>query len=342
MRRAGFGFALVLIVALAGPGVASAHGLHGGSATSIPDYVWLGIRHIVGGWDHLLFIVGIVLLVRNTARAAKLITLFVAGHSTTLLIATLAGWELNASVVDVVIALSVAYIGWRVLRGMPQRWAPTAVAILAFGFVHGLGLSTRLQELALPSGGALVARIFAFNIGVEIGQLSALAALVGLGVLITRRVRVLAAARPMMGRALIGFGALAAVTLAAFAATDSESVTVVAGAAKCIEQPSKLKAGGSGEHLQKSFYLPYELAPEKDLQHVLGDGFIVVRYQGDIAPARQEELASWSREKFGVVVVPGMNRPFVVVAEHRERTLKCERLDLEVLSRFRDRWALSQ
>lgn len=338
MRRAAHPCVLVLLVALVAPRTASAHGLHGGSATSIPDYVWFGIRHIVGGWDHLLFIAGIVLLARSTTRAAKLISLFVAGHSTTLLIATLAGWQLNASVVDVVIALSVAYIGWRVVRGTPERWAPTVVAIFLFGLVHGLGLSTRLQELALPSGGALVARIFAFNIGVEIGQLGALAVLVGLGVVITRRVRALAAARRTLGRALIAFGALAAATLAAFAATDSPAVTAVPGPGMCIEQRSKLKGGGAGGHLEKSFYLPYELAPEDDLQHVLGDGFVVVRYQGDIAPAQQEALARWSVEKQGVVVVPGMNPPYVVVAEHHERTMKCRRLDLAVLSRFRERW----
>jgi len=77
---------------------------------------------MVGGWDHLLFIAGIVVLAGAALRAAKLISFFVLGHSTTLLVATLAGWRLNADAVDVAIAISVAYIGWRILRGRPEEW----------------------------------------------------------------------------------------------------------------------------------------------------------------------------------------------------------------------------
>src|SRR5215204_4552909 len=168
------------------PEPALAHGIHAGSTDSVADFVWLGIRHMVGGLDHLLFIAGIVLLAREVKLAAKLISLFVAGHSTTLLVATLAEWQLNPEAVDAVIAASVAYVGWRVLRGRPARWMPTGIAIFGFGLIHGLGLSTRLQDVALPSGGALVGRILAFNLGVEIGQLAALAVIVGAGVLLVR------------------------------------------------------------------------------------------------------------------------------------------------------------
>lgn len=105
--------------------------------------------------------------------------MFVAGHSLTLLVATLAGWQVDAAVVDAIIVASVAYIGVRIVRGPPQRWEPTVVAIFLFGLAHCLGLSTRLQELPLPDGGALVTRIVAFNIGVEIGQLAALSLMAG-------------------------------------------------------------------------------------------------------------------------------------------------------------------
>ena len=87
---------LVALIALALPSAAAAHGIHATSAESIPEFVWLGIRHMLDGWDHLLFIAGIVILAREWKLAAKLISLFVAGHSTTLLVATLAGWQLNA------------------------------------------------------------------------------------------------------------------------------------------------------------------------------------------------------------------------------------------------------
>jgi hydrogenase/urease accessory protein HupE len=165
---------IVCFIALAIPGAASAHGLHG-EAQTIPGFIWLGVRHMIGGWDHVLFIAGIVLLAREARLAAKLISVFVLGHSVTLLLATLAGWQINANVVDAVIAASVAYIGLRILRGRPTVWAPTVLTIFAFGLVHGLGLSTRVQTITLPEGGALVARILAFNVGVEIGQLIALA-----------------------------------------------------------------------------------------------------------------------------------------------------------------------
>ena len=194
MRLRPFFPLLVALLALALPTSAAAHGIHATSAESIPEFVWLGIRHMLGGWDHLLFIAGIVVLAREWKLAAKLISLFVAGHSTTLLVATLAGWRLDAEAVDVVIAASVAYVGWRILQGRPERWGPTAVAI-SFGLVHGLGLSTRLQDLDLPEGGALVARILAFNLGVEIGQLIALSVLVGAGLLAVRFVPPLADAR---------------------------------------------------------------------------------------------------------------------------------------------------
>lgn len=96
-RRLLLVFALgAIAAALLTPTPALAHGFHGGAATSVADFLSLGIRHMLGGWDHLLFIAGIVVLARDATSAAKLISLFVAGHSTTLLVATLAGWQLNA------------------------------------------------------------------------------------------------------------------------------------------------------------------------------------------------------------------------------------------------------
>lgn len=83
------------------------------------------------------------------------------------------------------------------LRGRPEEWNWTVLTIFGFGLVHGLGLSTRLQDLALPSGGALVARILAFNLGVEVGQLLALSVIVGLGLLALKYRPRLVGGRPM-------------------------------------------------------------------------------------------------------------------------------------------------
>src|SRR5215208_5762979 len=204
-------FAAVVVAALATPASAAAHGLAGNADPNRPvaEYLWLGIRHMVGGYDHLLFIVGVVLVAGGLRPAAKLISLFVAGHSLTLLVATLAGWQLNADLVDAVIALSLVFVGVAGLRGLNENPRLLGVGVFAFGLAHGLGLSTRLQHLGLPDGG-LVGRILLFNVGVEIGQLTALAAIVGLGTLLARHVARPSQARRYAYGTLIVTGLLAA------------------------------------------------------------------------------------------------------------------------------------
>src|SRR5215210_3306611 len=106
-------YALIVLALLAAPSSALAHGLDGNADPNRPviDYLWLGFRHMLGGWDHLLFIAGVVLLAGGLRPAARLVSVFVAGHSLTLLTATLAGWQLDADMVDAVIALSLVYVG---------------------------------------------------------------------------------------------------------------------------------------------------------------------------------------------------------------------------------------
>ena len=330
------------LIALAVPPAALAHGIHGkvDGSSSPPAFVWLGIRHMVGGWDHLLFIAGIVLLAGGAFTAAKLISLFVAGHSTTLLMATVAGWQLNATAVDIVIALSVAYIGLRVIRGRPARWTWTGAAIFGFGLVHGLGLSTRLQELDLPGGGALVARVLAFNLGVEIGQLLALSAVVVVGLFVARRLRRPAEARPLAARGLVGFGLLGAVALAVVALATEDHVYAGQGP-ECVREPAVLRHGLSGgRHPERPFYAPEDRPPrERDLQHVLRDGFVVVRYRPELEDGAQDALEDWAREGPGVVAVP--DRDLLsgeVRAETWARALGCAAVDLDQLSAFRDAW----
>lgn len=170
------------------PRLAQAHGIADSAKNkSVGEFVPLGIEHMLTGLDHLLFIAGVVLLSGTAGRAAKLISLFVLGHSLTLLAATMAGWQIDATIVDVIIALSVAYVGILNLRGGEPDWRLVGTTVFAFGLVHGLGLSTRLQHLGLPEDG-LLWRVIAFNAGVEIGQLLAMAAVVALGVLVLRGV----------------------------------------------------------------------------------------------------------------------------------------------------------
>ena len=136
-----------------------------------------------------MFILGVVLIAGAIKPAAKLISLFVLGHSLTLIVATVAGWQVNATVVDVVIALSPVYVGVQGLMGRPDNFRLMGAIVFGFGLVHGLGLSTRLQDLGLPESGVVI-RVILFNIGVEIGQLTALAVIVGLGTLAVRKLRV--------------------------------------------------------------------------------------------------------------------------------------------------------
>jgi hydrogenase/urease accessory protein HupE len=117
-----FAFAVAAAgVLLASPEAAFAHdlGLDDDPNRPLWKYLWFGFLHMASGWDHLLFILGVVLIAGSLGTAAKLISLFVAGHSLTLLIATLAGWQLDPTLVDVVIALSVVYVGVRGIAGGP-------------------------------------------------------------------------------------------------------------------------------------------------------------------------------------------------------------------------------
>src|SRR5215217_8542041 len=125
-------FRRALIFAITVPllvqGAGFAHALFADHDPNRPllEYVWIGFWHMVGGWDHLLFILGVVLIAGALKPAAKLISLFVAGHSLTLIVATVAGWKLNATFVDVVIALSLVYVGskaWRAVLATSGSWA---------------------------------------------------------------------------------------------------------------------------------------------------------------------------------------------------------------------------
>jgi hydrogenase/urease accessory protein HupE len=168
-------------------GAAFAHGVHGEAATtSTGGFVWLGFIHMLAGWDHLLFIAGVVLLAGQVRRAAVMISLFALGHSLTLIVATLAGWRFNPTLVDVVIALSLAFVGVVGWWGRPTRWGWFAAAVFGFGLIHGLGLSTRLQDVGVGDGVAAAVQVIAFNIGVELGQLVAILAIVMLGQIIWR------------------------------------------------------------------------------------------------------------------------------------------------------------
>ena len=141
------------------------------------QYIWLGATHMLTGYDHLLFIFGVIFFLARFRDIVIFITAFTAGHSLTLLFATIWGISANYYLVDAVIAVSVIYKGFENLDGFKKYIGVKAPDLLwvvfVFGLIHGFGLSTRLQELPLGKSG-FVARILSFNLGVELGQIAAL------------------------------------------------------------------------------------------------------------------------------------------------------------------------
>jgi len=145
----------------------------------IAPFIYLGAKHMVTGYDHLLFLAGVIFFLHRLREVALYVTLFALGHSTTLLLGVFAGLDSNPFLIDAIIGLSVVYKALDNLDAF-QSWFgvrpnPRA-AVLMFGFFHGLGLATRVQELGLAREG-LATNMISFNVGVEIGQLLALGAI---------------------------------------------------------------------------------------------------------------------------------------------------------------------
>ena len=146
------------------------------------EYVWLGASHMLTGYDHLLFIFGVIFFLTNFKDIVKFITVFTAGHCITLIFATYFHITANYYLVDAVIALSVAYKGFENLDGFKKYFDLKMPSLLkmvfVFGLIHGFGLSTRLQQLPLGDHGVeMIGRILSFNVGVEVGQILALSAM---------------------------------------------------------------------------------------------------------------------------------------------------------------------
>lgn len=146
------------------------------SGWNLVPFLYLGAKHMVTGYDHLLFLFGVVFFLYRMQHIAIYVSLFAIGHSTTMLLGVWFGWNVNAYLIDAIIGLSVVYKALDNL-GAYQRWFgfqpnPKA-ATLIFGFFHGLGLATKILDYDIAPDG-LLPNLIAFNVGVEIGQLIAL------------------------------------------------------------------------------------------------------------------------------------------------------------------------
>ncbi|WP_405054196.1 HupE/UreJ family protein [Thalassotalea psychrophila] len=139
-------------------------------------FMYIGAKHMVTGYDHLLFLVGVIFFLYKSRDILLYVSMFTLGHSLTLLLGVMIDIQVNAYLIDAIIGLSVVYKGFDNLGGFKRTlgYSPNAkVAVLVFGLFHGFGLATKLQEFQLPEDG-LFTNLLAFNIGVEIGQFAAL------------------------------------------------------------------------------------------------------------------------------------------------------------------------
>jgi hypothetical protein len=181
MRNLNFALAALAFLLIAPP--ALAHAIGGTDAAFVaatrgPDpipFLYLGAKHMVTGYDHLLFLTGVIFFLYRLRDVLIYVTLFSIGHSTTLMLGVLLDLGVSSYLVDMVIGLSVSYKAFENLGGFRKIGfeIDNRLAVLGFGLVHGLGLATKLQALGLNREG-LVINLISFNVGVEIGQIIAL------------------------------------------------------------------------------------------------------------------------------------------------------------------------
>ena len=142
----------------------------------IISFIYLGAKHMITGYDHILFLLGVVFFLYHMKDVAIYVSIFAVGHSVTMIVGVWFGWGINAYIIDAIIGLSVVYKALDNL-GLYQKWLGfqpnTKAATLIFGLFHGTGLASKILEYQLSDDG-LFANLLAFNVGVEVGQLLAL------------------------------------------------------------------------------------------------------------------------------------------------------------------------
>ncbi len=186
-RRGGGTLRWWLLLGVLLPGIAWAHGVAEGDASFIQSqegfhfwpYFYLGAKHMVTGYDHLLFLAGVIFFLYRLRDIGIYVTLFALGHSITLIAGVWFDIPANAYLIDAIIGLSVVYKAFENIGGFAHFGIHinTRAAVCVFGLFHGFGLATKLQELTLSEDG-LLGNLIAFNVGVEVGQLLALCGII--------------------------------------------------------------------------------------------------------------------------------------------------------------------
>ena len=176
---------LAVLFAASGAADVLAHGVTQGdqgyiqeiTGVNILPFIYLGAKHMVSGYDHILFLVGVIFFLHRLSQVGLYVSLFSLGHSTTLMLGVYFDIPANAYIIDTIIGLSVVYKAldnWGAFRAWFGFQPDTRKATLIFGLFHGFGLATKIQEFEVSPDG-LLPNLIAFNVGVEIGQILALA-----------------------------------------------------------------------------------------------------------------------------------------------------------------------
>jgi len=163
------------------PLLLAAHGVSSADQETLSNggllaYIFVGAKHMVTGYDHLLFLAGVIFFLSGFKDIVRFITVFTVGHSITLIGATYLGIKADEHLIDAIIALSVLYKGFENLGGFEKiklKSPNLLLMVFLFGLIHGFGLSTRLQSFDIGSS-QFLAKIVSFNVGVELGQIAAL------------------------------------------------------------------------------------------------------------------------------------------------------------------------
>jgi hypothetical protein len=185
-RAVGVAAVIAALVVAVFPDALHAHGVSGRDAwflqfidgPAIGPFMYLGAKHMVTGYDHLLFLVGVIFFLYRLKDVVLYVSLFTLGHSLTLLVGVLGKIHADAYLIDAIIGLSIVYKAFENMGGFDRLlgFTPnTRAAVMTFGLFHGFGLATKLQDFSISENG-LVTNIVSFNVGVEIGQAVALTA----------------------------------------------------------------------------------------------------------------------------------------------------------------------
>ena len=150
--------------------------VQGLTGAAIGPFLYLGAKHMFTGYDHLLFLFGVIFFLYRSRDIVLYVTLFTLGHSITLILGVWANWQVSGQLVDAIIGLSIVYKAFENMGGFEKLLGvqpDTRIAVFVFGLCHGLGLATKLQSY-VAGGDGLLTNLLSFNLGVELGQLSAL------------------------------------------------------------------------------------------------------------------------------------------------------------------------